>query len=109
MKFLDPQHRKRGYTTLDFTRINLKGWIVRNDPAYTFLLPTTRRTKPAQEPEPWTKIEAILSMGKSKLAKSQERNLGCLLDIQSFVHTGEYLGVDLPCLKRNVKFQVLHV
>ena len=94
MKFLDPHHRKWGYTIVDFTRTNLNGWIVRNDPAYTFLLPTTRRTKPAQEPEPWTKIEAIFSVGKSRLAKSRERSLGCLLDIQSFVHIGEYLGVD---------------
>jgi len=94
LKFVDGKNKKTGHTTVDFRNINFNGWIDRNDTAYTFLSPSTRRTKPFQEPEPWTKIEVFMSKGKSVLARSREKAFGCLLDIQSYVHTGEYVGVD---------------
>ena len=89
LKFLDPKHRKSGYLIADFRDVNFNGWIVKSYKAlYTFLLPAVRRTKPAQVPEPWTRIEISRIKGTSLLARSRIKSLGCLLDIQSFVHTG---------------------
>lgn len=99
MKFLDPKHKKSGYVIVDFRAVNFNGWYVKNDTSYTFLLPNTRRSKPAQVPEPWTKIEVVIFKGKSLLARSREKNLGSLLDIQSFVHSGAYVGVSTHVTK----------
>ena len=46
--------------------------------------------RPADIPQPWTKLEVVMFKGKSVLARSREKNLGSLCDIQSFVHSGAY-------------------
>ena len=46
--------------------------------------------RPADIPQPWTKLEVVMFKGKSVLARSREKNLGSLCDIQSFVHSGAH-------------------
>ena len=95
LKCLDPKHRKSGYMIADFRNVNFNGWIVKSYKGlYTFLVPAMRRTKPTQLPEPWTRIEVSRIKGTSLLARSRIKSLGCLLDIQSFVHIGVYCGID---------------
>lgn len=60
--------------------------MLKNTSLDTFLMPTTRRSKPAQVAEAWTKIDVVMFKGKSVLARSREKQLGSLVDIQSFVH-----------------------
>lgn len=36
--------------------------------------------------EPWTKLDVVMFKGKSVLARSREKQLGTVLDIQSYVH-----------------------
>lgn len=71
---------------MDFTQLNFNGWQLKNTALDSFLSPTTRRSKPMQIAEPWTKLDVVMFKGKSVLARSREKQLGTVLDIQSYVH-----------------------
>ena len=75
-----------GYVLADFTQINFNGWQLKSTVLDSYLIPATRRSKPMQLSEPWTKLDVVMFKGKSILARSREKQLGSLLDIQSFVH-----------------------
>ena len=89
----------------DFTQLSFNGWVLKNTALDTFLMPTTRRSKPNQVSEAWTKIDVVMYKGKSLLARSREKQLGSLVDIQSFVHAegstrGKTVTVTVGILRR---------